>query len=732
MSSAIDVVLRVTTTGMSSFNTVEKNVGKMTRGIRDSFNSLMSINNLIAGAISAGIVKSIYDATVATQALQNKMEAAVGPFTDTRKELAYIGDEAKRVGANYKTYADSYASFAASMLRANVPLEQTRKVFKDISETTTSLHMNADRQKLVFMALEQMASKGVVSMEELRRQLGEHIPGALQIGARAMNMTTQEFMKAVAAGNVMSAEFLPKFAEQVRKELGGSFEEASKSIQANMQRLQSSVFQTLGSIGKLFDSEASQGIGNLAIEMDKLRQNIDENAPAIRAAIFTVIAPVQILWNGFQILADAVDACLFEIWNISKMVFTALIDLIMAASDAVTGYAKIMWSVFTGQFSKVPDIFVQHFGKIKERLKDIGSSVNDTLFDMGAVAKQYWGDFNSNLEDVADSIVKAQTLIEKASYGGSTSGAAGGGRKGGSGAGGGGGGGGGVPLPKSLQKQYDEVMALESRVFNKPNADAWRRGIFGSMEENADRQLNMFLLKYGSFSVQLADMNNQLAMNMSTVWAEFTDSLEYRFKSAFFVLTDLQMSWAQKFSRITEMVYSSAMELLWEYLAAFVKAKFIEGTTAIATEKTKQAENITTAATEGAGAAAASGKAVAGIPYIGPVLAIAAIAAVFGVITSLISKAKGYATGTTNAQPGWHWVGERGPELMNFRGGEQVLSNSASMRAGGGVSVTPTIIIQGNADQGVVEQIGVKLQDFADTLKSAMRKKYLRPGDFAL
>lgn len=33
----------------------------------------------------------------------------------------------------------------------------------------------------------------------------------------------------------------------------------------------------------------------------------------------------------------------------------------------------------------------------------------------------------------------------------------------------------------------------------------------------------------------------------------------------------------------------------------------------------------------------------------------------------------GYATGTGNADAGWHWVGERGPELMRFRGGEQVL-----------------------------------------------------------
>jgi phage-related protein len=41
-----------------------------------------------------------------------------------------------------------------------------------------------------------------------------------------------------------------------------------------------------------------------------------------------------------------------------------------------------------------------------------------------------------------------------------------------------------------------------------------------------------------------------------------------------------------------------------------------------------------------------------------------------------------YASGTSSAMPGWAWVGERGPELVKFRGGEQV----APVRAGSGGS----------------------------------------------
>ena len=44
----------------------------------------------------------------------------------------------------------------------------------------------------------------------------------------------------------------------------------------------------------------------------------------------------------------------------------------------------------------------------------------------------------------------------------------------------------------------------------------------------------------------------------------------------------------------------------------------------------------------------------------------------------------GYARGTSNAQAGLAWVGENGPELIRFRGGEQVVPNSRLSEAAGG------------------------------------------------
>jgi SLT domain-containing protein len=68
----------------------------------------------------------------------------------------------------------------------------------------------------------------------------------------------------------------------------------------------------------------------------------------------------------------------------------------------------------------------------------------------------------------------------------------------------------------------------------------------------------------------------------------------------------------------------------------------------------------------------------------------------------------GYYGGTRGAQAGWHTVGERGPEWVKFRGGEEVLPNGTlppGGSAGGGVNVSIPITVQGNMDSDAYNRI---------------------------
>lgn len=59
------------------------------------------------------------------------------------------------------------------------------------------------------------------------------------------------------------------------------------------------------------------------------------------------------------------------------------------------------------------------------------------------------------------------------------------------------------------------------------------------------------------------------------------------------------------------------------------------------------------------------------------------------VVVDKLKDLAGFASGTASAPPGLAWVGERGPELVAFRGGERVWSNRESMRRTSGTDRPP-------------------------------------------
>jgi len=186
--------------------------------------------------------KGIIDAGMQMEAMRNRMLAATGDAHVAADALAFVRAEAERLGIGMQTASNGFAGFSASALRAGLTLQQAKDIFTGVSEAAVSMRLPAEQVALVFKALEQIAGKGTVSMEELRGQLGDALPGAFEIAAKSMGKTTAEFSAMVANGEVLAGEFLPKFGDAVRRELGGSVEEAAKGAQAAFNRLGNAFF----------------------------------------------------------------------------------------------------------------------------------------------------------------------------------------------------------------------------------------------------------------------------------------------------------------------------------------------------------------------------------------------------------------------------------------------------------------------------------------------------------
>lgn len=100
-----------------------------------------------------------------------------------------------------------------------------------------------------------------------------------------------------------------------------------------------------------------------------------------------------------------------------------------------------------------------------------------------------------------------------------------------------------------------------------------------------------------------------------------------------------------------------------------------------------------------------------------------------------VIESDGYASGTMNATAGLHWVGENGPELLRFRGGEAVYpADESAMIADGKALAAPAsgnannvfdihFEIQGNATPETVAQLDTYSEELAERIIDRLREE---------
>jgi phage tail tape-measure protein len=88
----------------------------------------------------------------------------------------------------------------------------------------------------------------VVQQEELRGQLSEALPGATQIAARALGLTTAKLNDLIASGKLFAEDFIPKFSAQLRKEFGKELPASLNEATVALNTFKSSYDQLLQAI----------------------------------------------------------------------------------------------------------------------------------------------------------------------------------------------------------------------------------------------------------------------------------------------------------------------------------------------------------------------------------------------------------------------------------------------------------------------------------------------------
>ena len=155
------------------------------------------------------------ETTRARVALRNISGDAQG-FTNN---MDFLIKASGKWGQELNGMTTEFAKFSAAASSAGIPIQEQHTIFESFTRSITAFGMSSEDAHLSYLALSQMMSKGKISSEELRRQLGERMPVAMEAMARAVGVTIQELDGLLKAGKLISKDVMMPFVKEMEKML---------------------------------------------------------------------------------------------------------------------------------------------------------------------------------------------------------------------------------------------------------------------------------------------------------------------------------------------------------------------------------------------------------------------------------------------------------------------------------------------------------------------------------
>lgn len=370
-------------------------------GIRESSSAagsgLSGLTGLIGPAVAGFIslhaaitaIKTASEAAIELDRIKNALQSTIGSAEGARSEYAFVREEAARLGLSLQQSAKDYTSLTAATKGTTLAGQQTRTIFTAVSEASAVLGLSAESTSGVLLAIQQIISKGTVSSEELRGQLGERLPGAFQIAARSIGVTTQELSKLLEEGALASEDFLPKFAAELQKTFVDGVPGAITSARAEFQRLENAIFEASAAVGQ---SGLNQGLAKTA---KTLREGV--NDPLVIAGLKSIGDLIGLLAIGLGKVVSVLGSLLIPVFG---LLFAGVKDGFTIIFAAITGLTGVVISAVAR--------VIEGYGRIVSFLnKDLGNSI----IEAGKKVREAGDGLQGFSGEIVDKFKKGETAV---------------------------------------------------------------------------------------------------------------------------------------------------------------------------------------------------------------------------------------------------------------------------------------------------------------------------------
>ena len=211
-----------------------RNFGSSARAASGGFDT---IKNALIGLGLGAIARDIATTAQQFRGFDQSLRIITGSSEGAASELAFVEQTADSLGFRVRDLAQAYIGLTAASRGTSLEGKSARDVFSAVAKASAAYGLSNAELQGALLAVQQIMSKGTVSAEELRGQLGERLPGAFQVAARAMGVTTAELGKMLQSGEVVAGDFLPKFAAQLNKEIPDGTKSAAAGFNAFLTEL---------------------------------------------------------------------------------------------------------------------------------------------------------------------------------------------------------------------------------------------------------------------------------------------------------------------------------------------------------------------------------------------------------------------------------------------------------------------------------------------------------------
>ncbi|HBS5991344.1 TPA: tape measure protein [Klebsiella pneumoniae] len=187
----------------------------------------------------------------------------VNPGEAAAQDMQYIVNMAKNAPFAMQSLTDSFVKFRSA------GLDPTDGSLKALVDSVARFGGDSELLKRAAVAVQQMSGKGVVSMEELRQQLGEAVPNAMKAMADAAGITMGELTKAVSSGTVEAKHALSLMFVGLRAENENAAKDMMQTYTGALAQLQTSFTLFADRVGQAgYLDSLTKGMKELAAVMN--------------------------------------------------------------------------------------------------------------------------------------------------------------------------------------------------------------------------------------------------------------------------------------------------------------------------------------------------------------------------------------------------------------------------------------------------------------------------------